>query len=106
LIRKKQVPNRVSLLGSSRQLGNEEEIKRAQIYFGACYMSFYVRLWHNITQTNWTFHKGMRHIIFDDIMSNIEVFPIYALRFSISLAPARWQSSSKVTCKQWLTDEL
>ena len=69
----KDAPSRVSSLASIRQLGNKEEIRQAQIYFDDCYMSFKVRLWHNIDEPNCIFHKGMRHIFFT----------------------ARWQSSLK-----------
>ena len=49
----------------------------------------------------------MGHIILDGIKWNITVvFRIFALRYNISLAPARWPSSWKVTCKQWLTGEI
>jgi len=67
---------------------------RAQICFGACYMSFKVSLWHNIAEINCSVHKGMGHIILDDIMLNVDVIlPIFAVPFNISLAPARWPSS-------------
>ena len=59
-------------------------------------MSFKVKLWYNIAETDCSFHKEMGGIILDGIMSNIiVVFPIFALRYNISLAPARWPSSLK-----------
>ena len=49
----------------------------------------------------------MGHIILDGIKWNIiVVFRIFAPRYNISLALARWPSSWKVTCKQWLTGEI
>ena len=49
----------------------------------------------------------MGHIILDGIKWSIVVFfRIFAPRYNISLAPARWPSSWKVTSKQWLTGEI
>ena len=37
-------------------------------------------LWHNIAETNCSFHKGMGHIILSGIKSKIMViFPIFSL---------------------------
>ena len=94
-------------LGSFRQLGNEEEIKRAQIYFDDCYMIFKVGLWNDIPETSCSFLKGMRHIILVSIMSKIIVsFPSFAQRCNIPLTSARWPSSPERRVKQLLTGKL
>ena len=49
----------------------------------------------------------MGHIILDGIKWNIiVVFRIFVQWYNTSLAPARWLSSWKVTCEQWLTGEI
>ena len=71
------------------------------------YLSFSVSLWHSIAETNCSFHKETGHMILDRIKWNIIVsFRIFAPPYNISLTPATWPSSWKVTCKQLLTGKI
>ena len=40
-------------------------------------MSFNVRLWHNIAETNCSVHRGMGHIILDGTVLNVVVIFLF-----------------------------